>query len=399
MRDVLIPYQVFISYAHIDDEVAAIIRTDLQQKSIPIWIDRTGLPSGTPNWSTAIRNALRSSCALLLLASPQSGQSNVVHGEIDEAKRLGIPIFPLWVQGNEWSECIPLDMARTQYIDCRNEHYASGISQIATILQETLTKSRPKHCLYTGEYLCSQGKLLLPPDYSLIYLNKEAPLSYFHNSFSRSINAALGQSISGEVFIALCPNAFPSLRYMLDDLYLEYLSNRYNPYTYGSKWILGFDRKYGFSRGVTRLLVPWEWLTKPAEQPLASYYHTWEDSPIDFYYRVYDPDFSLRFPIGPFSAPDLQIINRPLESVIGIATNSRKVAALLSYGDLDSKRFSYFLNLLYSPIDPNYRIPELKDISIKEVDATTVNSARYRYQFVFTSYFSEGEKRVFIVDE
>jgi hypothetical protein len=405
MRDMPIPYQVFISYSHADQITAMQFSSTLQRKNIPTWIDRTGLPSGTPNWNTAIRDALRSSLAFLLLASPQTGRSDVVFGEIAVAKSLGIPIYPLWVQGDDWSECIPLDMVHTQYIDCRDERYSSGISQIATILQETLTRRHPKHCLYTSDYFSSDRELRLPPDYQLIYL-KEVYLSKIRNRLFQSIKTDSTQSENGDFFIALCPHAYPSLRSLLDDLYQEYLRDRFGPYTYGSSWILGGNDKYSWY--AKRLFVPWEWLGRPSEQPLASYYHTWEDSPPDFLYSVPDPDFSLVSPsrnplTGELEPPlygllDLQILEGPLESAFGIATNNRKIATLLMFGmELNPKNSYYFFDLLRTPVRPEYLASEFKDIRIKQVPPTT-EVTQYKYQFVFTSRFFGAERRAFIVE-
>jgi hypothetical protein len=62
-----IPQHVFVSYSRADQTTVDTIIMALQNKGITFWIDRTGLRTGTPNWNTAIRTALRNSLAVLLM--------------------------------------------------------------------------------------------------------------------------------------------------------------------------------------------------------------------------------------------------------------------------------------------------------------------------------------------
>ena len=106
------------------------------------------------------------------MASPHAGQSNAVFGELAVARDLGCQIYPLWIAGDQWSECAPVEMLYTQRIDCRGDSYDSGLSQVARELHELIANRLPKHCLYTGEYLRSHQEFQLPSDYLLIHLNE-----------------------------------------------------------------------------------------------------------------------------------------------------------------------------------------------------------------------------------
>src|SRR5437879_938841 len=99
MTQIPIPEHVFISYSHDDEEFVKKIGSDLEKAGINIWIDRTGLTPGTQNWNNAIRDAISRSFAVLLIASPDSGQSSFVQGELSVADSYGCPVYPAWVAG------------------------------------------------------------------------------------------------------------------------------------------------------------------------------------------------------------------------------------------------------------------------------------------------------------
>jgi hypothetical protein len=128
---------VFISYAHADSEIAHKIATDLEEGGISVWIDVQGLAPGTPNWEQSIRDAIGEAKAVLLIASVNSRQSVYVQGELTVAKTRQCPVYPIWVSGQEWIDCVPFDMVNYQYIDCRAHEYGAGILRILEILGGT----------------------------------------------------------------------------------------------------------------------------------------------------------------------------------------------------------------------------------------------------------------------
>ncbi|MDX2137412.1 MAG: TIR domain-containing protein, partial [Chloroflexota bacterium] len=126
---------VFISYSRKDTDFADKLRNDLRKAGFNVWIDRTGLPPGTRNWDKAIRHAINSSFAVLWLVSPNSYDSEFVQDEIAIADMLNRAIYPVWVAGENWFDCVPLGMGKSMHIDARSDNYNSAIEQIARALR------------------------------------------------------------------------------------------------------------------------------------------------------------------------------------------------------------------------------------------------------------------------
>lgn len=66
----------------------------------------------------------------MLVASPDALQSDYVQGELTVAKLLNRPIYPIWANGENWIDCVPLDMANYQYVDGRRGEYPHAIETI-----------------------------------------------------------------------------------------------------------------------------------------------------------------------------------------------------------------------------------------------------------------------------
>ena len=64
--------------------------------------------------------------ALLLIASPQTRSSRYVADELRIAELYGRRVYPLWVEGEQWMECVPLGWGGLQYLDARGEQYEGG---------------------------------------------------------------------------------------------------------------------------------------------------------------------------------------------------------------------------------------------------------------------------------
>ena len=68
---------VFVSYSRANSDFANKLMRDLQAQGIGVWIDHTGIQPGTPNWERAIREAIDTAFAIVLVASPESAQSKL----------------------------------------------------------------------------------------------------------------------------------------------------------------------------------------------------------------------------------------------------------------------------------------------------------------------------------
>src|SRR5207245_2816332 len=121
------------------------------------------------------------------------------------ARSYRCPVYPLWAAGEEWIDSVPLGMGHSQYIDCRGARYASGLSQLVETLNGVIDGS-PKHFPLRDSYRLPHGYLSIELD-------------------------------EGNI-VAVRPKSYQSLQSLLNELYLAYLSDRYEPFTYGKDWIL-----------------------------------------------------------------------------------------------------------------------------------------------------------------
>ena len=127
------------------------LAADLQQAGIKPWIDQTGITPGTMDWEDALREAIRNSQAVLLIASPHSRKSRYVKDELRIAEYYQLPIFPIWAEGQEYIDSIPLGLGGTQYIDARAEAYAAALLEMVASLGEGGGVNRSMSWSATGE--------------------------------------------------------------------------------------------------------------------------------------------------------------------------------------------------------------------------------------------------------
>ncbi|MCB9451478.1 MAG: TIR domain-containing protein [Anaerolineaceae bacterium] len=134
------------------------LRDDLLEAGIEVWIDKVGLTPGTISWEQALRDAIRDADAVLFCASSDSRESRYVRDEISLATAAGKLIFPAWVAGENWLDCVPLGLLGTQYADLRSDSYAAGLSELVAAIRDKATTIAP---LTTEEPTTTE----VPPDF------------------------------------------------------------------------------------------------------------------------------------------------------------------------------------------------------------------------------------------
>jgi TIR domain len=312
------PRHVFISYAREDATFVERLRNDLEAAGISIWIDTKELIPGTPDWENSIRRAVDASFAVVLVGSPAARDSGFVGAELAIAQDKHVPLIPVWSSGDAWTDCAPLDLARTQYADLRGVAYQTSIHSLAARIKEVIESRRRKHGLISnpnaGQYY-AQGSLGLVgvPGYVSVQLD----------------NQRTDQDTTA-VFHA---SAYGSLQALLDDLYMHYLSERFEPVTYGREWVLLedwvhpeiFKSEYLPHRGINpqRLVLPWQWLRNHPATETASLTPRWGHSPLS------DHDI---FPQSELTVCGL-LENDFAGQVYGIAVNSRALYREILIGD------------------------------------------------------------------
>ncbi|MBV9229230.1 MAG: TIR domain-containing protein, partial [Chloroflexi bacterium] len=127
---------LFVSYSRKDQEAVTRLYEDLQRFGVTLWIDHKDILPGSPDWENVIRTALRSSSGVLWIVTPHILDSPYVKDELDIAKLYQRPIYPLWIEGSEWLNSVPLGWGRIQYLDARAERYEMALVQLVQFVKK-----------------------------------------------------------------------------------------------------------------------------------------------------------------------------------------------------------------------------------------------------------------------
>lgn len=135
--------QVYVSYAHADRAIIERLIGDLEERGVAIWSDDLGLLPGTPSWEKALRDAIHTAPAVLVAASPRMRAARYVADELRVAELYRRTILPVWLEGDQWMEGIPLGWGGSRYIDARHGGYEAALQEIVGAVQRTLSQSNP----------------------------------------------------------------------------------------------------------------------------------------------------------------------------------------------------------------------------------------------------------------
>lgn len=129
---------VFISYSRQNLTFVRRLIKDLQEAGVNVWVDKVGLKPGNPDWEQALRDAIAQADGVILVASESSRKSPFVRDELAIAKAANRKIFPVWAEGGEWSDAIPMGMGYVQFTDMRGNAYKDGLRDLVATLTENL---------------------------------------------------------------------------------------------------------------------------------------------------------------------------------------------------------------------------------------------------------------------
>jgi len=172
---------IFISYSHEDTKMATILLERFKVAQIPFWIDTDKLVPGTSNWEQTIREAIRDAIAIVVVASPTAATSEYVSAEIKIAKSYKHKIFPIWIDGDKWIDCIPLGLANTQYIDCRKSNLSGGlyrlIKTLTTYIETTVKTTHIAPVSNPQTVADTPQKIQASPSVNLPNLSEDSPVA------------------------------------------------------------------------------------------------------------------------------------------------------------------------------------------------------------------------------
>lgn len=132
---------VFISYASEDFAAATRLRTALESSDIPCWIAPRDIEPGT-SFPAAIRAALTSCGAVVLLLTASSNNSPHVLSEIELAFNERRPILPVLVAGVVPSENLRYFISTSQWFDAEGEFDDDDIARLREYLRKLLAGER-----------------------------------------------------------------------------------------------------------------------------------------------------------------------------------------------------------------------------------------------------------------
>ncbi len=113
---------IFLSYSRKDSKFALHLANDLKKHNFDIWVDQFNIPGGE-HWDDNIEKALDNSCALILLLSPSSVDSDRVKDEVSYALENNIHIIPIRYKDTQ----IPYRWRRLQSMEMNEKNYDKKI--------------------------------------------------------------------------------------------------------------------------------------------------------------------------------------------------------------------------------------------------------------------------------
>lgn len=256
----------FLSYSHRDKDLVERLQNDLARAGIPVWKDDWNIQPGTPDYEKAIRQALKEAYAVLLLASPHAAGSEFVPDEISVAKTHERRVIPVWIAGENYIDCVPLGMGKSQYLDLRGKSYRHGLELLISQSQQLIAEQTPKHQLVQSVY---KNNIKVPNHLTAVFLYTPfSPTVEIYPDFG-----AYGiPDIQNDDAVVVNPGAFPNLKALLDELYIHYLRERFRPLTYGQDWLLQRHLV-----AYPQLVVPLSWFTAKGCEPISSIEPTWAE--------------------------------------------------------------------------------------------------------------------------
>lgn len=110
---------VFISYAHSDeDEVRSLVKA-LRENNVTGWLDSADIAAGE-SISSSVRAALKRSKVVIVLLSPRALHSEWVQFEIGAAEALEKKIITVILSGDHLEEQLPDILRNRGWIDARH---------------------------------------------------------------------------------------------------------------------------------------------------------------------------------------------------------------------------------------------------------------------------------------
>ena len=126
------------AYADAEREFTTRLKAHLSARGVTVISPRTLRRQAAQNQSKALQEALYSAKAVLLIVSPETRSSRLVHKALHIAEIYRTPLYAVWIDGEDWQACLPPDCGEIcATIDIRERSDQHVFDEIATMLTET----------------------------------------------------------------------------------------------------------------------------------------------------------------------------------------------------------------------------------------------------------------------
>jgi hypothetical protein len=132
--------EAFISYSRADTAFADKLTRDLEDRGIPVWIDRENIEGGAA-WRASISTAIRSACAFILILSPRSTQSGQVSKELSVAETHNRLIIPVVLETCDIPPGMELQLAELQWISFAEHPYEAALERLTRVITEARSRT------------------------------------------------------------------------------------------------------------------------------------------------------------------------------------------------------------------------------------------------------------------
>ena len=123
-------HQVFISYSHIDNQIAYALCDKLETEGIKCWIAPRDIEPGK-KWANEIAEAIPKSKLMIIILSSSSNASEQVLNEVEIAVHNKLIILPVRIEDIMPTGGMSYYLATMQWIDIKGEEIDSKISMIS----------------------------------------------------------------------------------------------------------------------------------------------------------------------------------------------------------------------------------------------------------------------------
>jgi hypothetical protein len=174
--------RVYVSFSSQNRDVVQKLVADLQAANIDVTVFFALQPG--VKWEDVVRPAIQSVDAMLFIASPAARRSDYALGEVAIAHHYGKPIYPIWVEGEDWIDSAPVQLLSTHYIDLHDSVYDEGLAAILAALRvqtDDFVINRLSQREFSNEFSAMFARLLddrlgQPDDLMMLHLSETVPL-------------------------------------------------------------------------------------------------------------------------------------------------------------------------------------------------------------------------------